>query len=106
MMLEEARLQPPSQKKIELIGLIFLAVSLFIFASLLSYNPQDPSLNSASSTHQVENFGGIVGSYLADIMFQFFGFGGFLLPLFMLLGSVRVLLQKKTNSKTGKIFGC
>ncbi len=45
---------------------------MYIYISVFSYNYQDPSLNTATD-EKVTNLGGIVGSYLADILVQFFG---------------------------------
>ncbi|WP_065095333.1 MULTISPECIES: FtsK/SpoIIIE family DNA translocase [unclassified Wolbachia] len=47
-------------------------LSLLIYISVFSYNYKDPSLNTATN-EEVTNLGGIVGSYLADILVQFLG---------------------------------
>lgn len=53
---------------------VWLAVGLFISLALFSFHPNDPSFNSTSAMiEQVRNFCGIVGSFLADILYQFFG---------------------------------
>ncbi|MFK8137352.1 MAG: DNA translocase FtsK [Bdellovibrionales bacterium] len=53
---------------------IWLAISLFIGLSLLTYNPNDPSFNSTSATLTgVSNLCGLIGSFLADILYQGFG---------------------------------
>ena len=52
----------------------WLALGLFVSLALFSYNPADPSLNSTGGlVAQVHNYCGIVGSFLADILYQFFG---------------------------------
>ncbi len=57
--------------------IIFAAVGLAL--SVLSYDPQDPSWNTAASGHMgTHNWLGLPGSYSADFVWQFFGFGGFL----------------------------
>ncbi len=45
---------------------------MYIYISVFSYNYQDPSLNTATN-QEVTNLGGVVGSYLADILVQFLG---------------------------------
>ncbi len=45
---------------------------MYIYISVFSYNYQDPSLNTATN-EKVTNLGGVVGSYLADILVQFLG---------------------------------
>ncbi|MGL9759044.1 MAG: DNA translocase FtsK 4TM domain-containing protein [Wolbachia sp.] len=51
---------------------IYLSLLIYIYISVFSYNYKDPSLNTATN-EEVTNLGGIVGSYLADILVQFLG---------------------------------
>ncbi|RDD34546.1 DNA translocase FtsK [Wolbachia endosymbiont of Cylisticus convexus] len=51
---------------------IYLSLLIYICISVFSYKYKDPSLNTATN-EEVTNLGGIVGSYLADILVQFFG---------------------------------
>jgi len=55
-------------------GLIMLAAIATALA-LISYNPQDPSWNTAASAHP-HNWLGTTGSYGADLIWQSFGIGG------------------------------
>jgi len=69
----------------EIVAICFLFLALFVGCSLVSYNSADTSFNTASSeAGEVANWGGIVGSYLADALFQVFGLSAFLLPLTLL----------------------
>lgn len=65
----------------EIGGLILGAVGLFLLLSLMSYQPGDPSLNTSTSGEEIHNLGGILGSYLADVVYQLCGFTALLLPL-------------------------
>ncbi|WP_264730686.1 DNA translocase FtsK [Wolbachia endosymbiont (group B) of Episyrphus balteatus] len=58
--------------KKQLKSAIYLLLLMYIYILVFSYNYQDPSLNTATD-EKVTNLGGIVGSYLADILVQFFG---------------------------------
>ncbi|MCA4774093.1 DNA translocase FtsK 4TM domain-containing protein, partial [Wolbachia endosymbiont of Mansonella perstans] len=51
---------------------IYISLLIYIYISVFSYNYKDPSLNTATD-EEVTNLGGIVGSYLADILVQFLG---------------------------------
>ncbi|QKX03080.1 DUF87 domain-containing protein [Wolbachia endosymbiont of Litomosoides sigmodontis] len=53
-------------------AVIYLSLLIYIYISVFSYNYKDPSLNTVTD-REVTNLGGIVGSYLADILVQFFG---------------------------------
>ncbi len=53
---------------------LWLSAGIFFSLALFSFNPEDPSLNSASGVvREVHNFCGIIGSFLADFLYQSFG---------------------------------
>ncbi|MGI4775816.1 MAG: DNA translocase FtsK [Janthinobacterium lividum] len=84
--------------------LIFLTSGLLIFASLLTYRPDDPSFNFA--THrQPHNIFGYFGSHVADFLYQFFGFASFIFPLCCFIWSILILKRRYMNSVTLKILG-
>ena len=63
---------------------IFVALTLAI--ALFSYDPQDPSLNTATGPaagHAFHNWIGGFGSYSADLIWQFFGFSGILIAIIL-----------------------
>ena len=64
----------------ELTGLLLLSSGLAILLSLISYHAQDPSWDTAAATRPL-NLVGYPGSYLADLLVQFFGAAAFLFPL-------------------------
>ncbi|WCR57826.1 FtsK/SpoIIIE family DNA translocase [Wolbachia endosymbiont of Ctenocephalides felis wCfeJ] len=51
---------------------IYLSLLVYTCVSVFSYNYKDPSLNTVTN-EDATNLGGIVGSYLADILVQFLG---------------------------------
>ncbi|MGE5087167.1 MAG: DNA translocase FtsK 4TM domain-containing protein, partial [Bacillota bacterium] len=57
----------------DVIAITFLGLGLFLALSLISYRPQDPSLNSIGQGLKALNYCGIVGSFLADAVYQMFG---------------------------------
>ncbi len=70
------------------IALALLAVLLLL--ALLSYNPHDPSLDTATSRHP-SNWVGLVGAGMADVLVQSFGLASVLLPLAMFAWAWRLL---------------
>jgi len=68
--------------KREIIGILLVAIAVFLFLSLISYDPADPSLFSYSSqkVKVIGNWMGIVGAYVSGLLFQGFGFPSFLIP--------------------------
>ena len=63
------------------------AVLLFLLLALFSYHHQDPSLTQTiQPATEVQNYGGIVGAYAADLILSIFGVFGFLLPFVIVFG--------------------
>ncbi|MBX7148851.1 DNA translocase FtsK 4TM domain-containing protein [bacterium] len=71
--------QEPSLLRRELSAIFFLAIGVFIYLSLLSYHPLDPSFFSVTSKMPIHNWCGIVGSYLSDALIFLFGGGSYFL---------------------------
>jgi len=69
--------------KREIPGIILLAIAIFTVLSLISYHPSDPSFNVTHATRvkAIHNLGGIVGSYLSDLLLQGVGLASYLIPL-------------------------
>src|SRR5688572_21420155 len=70
----------------EFIGLVLLTAAILLGLSLISFNPDDPSLNiSRNPAFDVKpsNFVGVFGSYLADVFLQALGWSSFLIPIFL-----------------------
>jgi S-DNA-T family DNA segregation ATPase FtsK/SpoIIIE len=79
--------------KKEIIGIGLLGVFLFLFVSLLSYHPFDPSLNAVASD-SVRNFCGRAGSYTSDFFIQIFGVMSYMLIAFILVFAVFYVRKK------------
>jgi len=55
---------------------------LYLLASLLSYHTDDPGWSRTGTvTGPLHNFGGLVGAYLADLAFWFFGYVAYTVPV-------------------------
>src|SRR5947199_10556524 len=56
--------------------------------SLISFNPDDPSLNISKNPlfdARPANFIGFAGAYTADMFFQMWGYSAFLIPIFLVI---------------------
>src|SRR4030067_1949991 len=69
----------------EIWGLVWFAAGLLIFASLVSFSPDDPSFNSVSLSNNVKNLTGLLGSHLSDILFTLVGGAAYLVPFVLFL---------------------
>src|ERR1700712_3567210 len=61
-----------SQRSAEFGGLLLGLTGLAILVALATYDPRDPSLNTATTRH-VSNLAGPVGAMLSDMLLQSFG---------------------------------
>jgi S-DNA-T family DNA segregation ATPase FtsK/SpoIIIE len=73
----------------EIAGLLLAMGGIAIILALATYNPRDPSLNTATS-QPATNLVGPVGSVLADFLLQGVGVAGLLPPVAMLVWAWRI----------------
>lgn len=78
-------------------GIALLAISVFLFLSLLSYDPRDPSLNVVTTRPSVSNLCGLIGSYIADGLVQILGIGSFLAPIALIIVSFRIFSPSRNR---------
>ena len=78
----------------ELIGVILVLISIYLFLSLYSYSPEDPNFIFNENT-EIKNLLGIKGSLISDIFFQSLGFISFLIPLTILFTGINIAKNKK-----------
>lgn len=57
---------------LKLLGVFFIALSIFLFLSIITYHFTDTSINTAGN-FTPQNFGGFIGATIANIFLYFFG---------------------------------
>jgi S-DNA-T family DNA segregation ATPase FtsK/SpoIIIE len=77
--------------KKEIFGVFWFSLGLFLLLALLSFHKSDPSFNNYPHPETVNNIGGTVGAYLADLMYQVFGLPSLLFPFGCFLLAWRLL---------------
>src|SRR5580658_5142889 len=80
-----------------LVGLALACAGLALLIALGSYDPHDPSLNTASS-RATHNLVGPLGAILADLLLQSFGFAAALPGLTMLVWAWRLVSRRGMGS--------
>jgi S-DNA-T family DNA segregation ATPase FtsK/SpoIIIE len=64
----------------EILLLSYLALSLYLFLALLTFDAQDPGWRHTGSGHPISNLGGPIGAWIADFTLTWLGVMAFLLP--------------------------
>ena len=78
----------------ELVGIIIILASIFIFASLVTYSPEDPNFIFPENT-LIKNLMGSKGSFISDLLFQSFGLVSLLIPFTFFFTGLSVAISKK-----------
>ncbi len=101
---------PPANKRApidfrkDIFAILFLALGIFLSLCLFSYSPTDPALNSVSSVPYVKNLGGLVGAYIADILYIVFGISAYLLVGVLFLVSALQFLGRPLRLRVREAF--
>lgn len=79
----------------EILGVLLIFLSVFLFISLISYDSQDPSWAAVSSSNQeVHNYTGRVGASLSETLFQIFGLVSLVFPFAIFYIGIQIFLPK------------
>src|ERR1039457_4122391 len=92
----------------ELIGFLVLVFAALLVLALVSYSPLDPSLNTASTppaSRPAHNWIGVVGANVSDLALQVFGVAVFLIPVFLVLYSLRWFRSRPITAPYAKLLG-
>jgi len=94
------------EKGNELAGLLLVFLSIFLFLSLGSYHPRDPSLfHRVAEPLPAHNWTGSAGAHVAAVAFSFLGLTCLLLPFFLLVAGWRRLRRGASVRVVGRGFG-
>ena len=88
----------------DVLAIVFLGLSVFIALCLFSYSPSDPALNSASNMEQVQNYGGVIGAYLADILFTVFGISAYVTSIVFMVMALLQFLGKSLKLRVREML--
>ncbi len=84
----------------EAVLFIFSAVALLLLIALISYDAGDPGWSHTANRNDVQNFGGKLGAWFADIFLYLFGYLAYLAPV--IVGFSGWLLFRN-ESESGKL---
>lgn len=78
--------------------LFVVALSVFLLISFTTYHVSDPGWSTSKGGERIQNSGGWIGAWLADVFLSFFGIAAFLFPLLLVLSSWIRLEDRKEKS--------
>ena len=80
-------------------------VALVLFMALATYSPDDPGFSFTGSAAPVHNRIGVVGAWLADVLFFLFGRPAFLFPIMLALaaGGLQRRIQSEASSRANTL---
>lgn len=89
----------------EIVAVALLALAVLIFLCLATFNPNDWSLNSTGSTAKTQNWVGVVGSVIADILLQLVGLTAYFLPVLLGLSAWRFFRAQSVAVSFARLVG-
>lgn len=90
----------------EIVGVTVFVFALLVTLCLFSYDPGDRSFNTPSGSMDTHNWGGIVGSYLADLLLQGLGRSAYLFALFLFVLSYNLFRESPQGIPLARVSGC
>ena len=78
-------------------AIVLFSLSLILFISLFSFDPNDPGFNTTGNK-EIGNFIGLIGAYFSSTSFVFFGVASYFIPLLFISFAVSVIQGKETKT--------
>ncbi len=101
---KQARSAWPNARRAEVLGILFLALAMFTGLALFSFSPTDPSLNSSTTVHSVQNLGGLIGAYSADFLISTLGIASYLVVFVFFVLGIFFFRESPPSLKITKVF--
>jgi DNA segregation ATPase FtsK/SpoIIIE, S-DNA-T family len=93
-----------SSYKNEIVTVILLAIAVILFLCLVTFNPDDSSLNSASS-RKTHNLIGTFGSSIASILLQTIGLTAYVLPALLSFIAWQIFRLRNFRMPVTRVIG-
>ena len=74
-----------------IITLFLVSFGIYLFLATVTYTPFDPGwMHISSDTQKVSNASGVVGAWLADLMFGFWGWASLFIPVYFFVEAIQL----------------
>jgi S-DNA-T family DNA segregation ATPase FtsK/SpoIIIE len=92
--------------KREVMGILWLGLSVLVFLSLISFSPADLSFLQTPTNHPPQNMIGIVGAWIGFGLYSLFGIASYLLIFFTFSLALLHFSQYRETNLYQRITGC
>lgn len=89
----------------EVLAVVLIAAAVLLLLSLFSYDPRDPSPNLVTTNREPHNLIGVVGAFISDVFLQWFGLASLLIPVLLVIVSLRAFSTKNHGFPARKAIG-
>jgi DNA segregation ATPase FtsK/SpoIIIE, S-DNA-T family len=102
---EKKQISPKNSSRAnEIVAVVVLTLTVLLFLSLVTHSPTDPSLNTSSAL-KTQNWIGVVGAVLSDLLFQAIGTTAYFLPFLLGLIAWRIFRSESLYAPLSRIVG-
>ena len=88
------------------VGIIFICAGVFIFLTLIGFNPKDSLFFSTQLNSEVDHFLGKTGSIISSFLFYYTGRGAFVLAYFLIFSGFILTKRITPVKKAGNLLLC
>lgn len=92
-------------KKDLIISLGLFALALVLFAAMISYSPYDIRFETSAPNLHIRNYVGIVGAYIAWVIFKIIGYTGFFIPFLCIIWGIGALAERLEQKPAFRFLG-
>ena len=89
----------------EIWGVLLFALTILIFVSLISYDPNDLRAFTSHPNAYTSNYAGIIGAYMAAILFNLIGFSSYIIPVLTATWAIGKFLNRPPQRLFFKVLG-
>ncbi len=94
----------PSSRTNEVVAVLLLAFAVLVFLCVISFNQSDPTFNTVSG-QKVQNWIGVVGANIAELLFSIAGIAAYLTPALIGLIAWRVFKSESLRPRASRVAG-
>jgi DNA segregation ATPase FtsK/SpoIIIE, S-DNA-T family len=89
----------------EILGLIYFAIAILVFVSLVSFDPADLRLFASTPNADISNFVGVIGAYIGACFFFSIGQSAYIIPVLCMIWAIDRFTSQQPQRSLIKFSG-